>query len=91
VVHSKYDLEGALESAIMAAARTGRPRFVVCQAIGWDIQTKRPTKNPYLYYEVTADGAIGIFDEAIDKARNKVKLRKETLNCLAEYDQELGI
>lgn len=56
MIHTKYDFYGAVESARNAVKRTGKARYVVCQAIGYDIVSKRPKNVVYEAWRVLKTG-----------------------------------
>ena len=52
MIHTKYDLSGALESAQNAAKRTNRVRYVVTTPMGYQIVSKPPKKVLYKVWKL---------------------------------------
>lgn len=58
MIHTKYDFVGAIESARKALNRTGRARWVILTAIGYQIASKRPRNPIYGAFKVTKRGYV---------------------------------
>lgn len=66
MIHTRYDLAGAKESAIKAVKKTGTVRYVVRTAIGLTIERQRPQGAFYQAWRVDETGVWEIHNESMD-------------------------